>query len=817
MLITFLGTNSNFIGDGFFDANDTLEGLEPVSVSPTELVVENPDTGVFTTLSGTNIALSEGDDGEPISGTITSISFVQNGVTQATITNIALNLPALIAAFDAIAENDDFAQIVGIFNSFPLITFDASNAADSFDQEDAFGELAPFIQVPTTVISGPGERDQLVGGGNNDTFNLGSSAPDFNEDIVEASAGNDMLVFTNAGDQSFVWLDYDLDFVPNGQGAPVTFNLDGTANTGTITYLGFTDTLVDVATILDADGLGMQGGIGNDVFNAVMGADSDYLNLHGSEGSDTYNVTLTDGLVRISFHFGDMANPTDGVVVDLSTGVVSNDGFGNVEQINITDGDGQLEIRGSDNNDSITGSDRDESFITQLGDDTVDGGAGFDRVRYDRSGVESVFVDLENETASGIWDGVGFTDTLIDIEYVRGSRAGDDTLLGDDDANILAGRGGDDSLNGAGGDDTLYGEAGNDTLVGGDGEDTAVFYAALADVTITEVMGGLEVVNAGDTNFVSSDVELLRFDDQTVSASDFVAPQNVPGTGEDDTLSGEGGNDTISAGAGSDQVDGGGGNDSLSGGIGFDTMDGGQGNDTLIGQDGFDNLVGGGGDDSLSGNNGFDTLDGGAGNDTLLGGLGTDTLNGGDGDDLLSGQAGFDLLNGGADNDTLNGNSGVDTLNGDAGDDVLNGGINNDILNGGDGNDTLNAGNGTDDLNGGAGDDRLEGNAGSDRLDGGTGNDVLRGGIGADTFIFDAGSGDDRVADFQNNIDTVELSSSLFMEDMPTAADISNYASLNDDGFVVLTFGDDSLMFTGITNVNALVDDVVIVSDVVFA
>ncbi|WP_299587683.1 CARDB domain-containing protein [uncultured Tateyamaria sp.] len=285
----------------------------------------------------------------------------------------------------------------------------------------------------------------------------------------------------------------------------------------------------------------------------------------------------------------------------------------------------------------------------------------------------------------------------------------------------------------------------------------------------------------------------------------------LAGEGGNDTLSGESGNDTISAGAGSDSVDGGDGNDNLSGGIGFDTIEGGSGNDTLIGQDGFDSLMGGGGNDSLTGNNGFDLLDGGDGDDTLLGGLGTDTLNGRDGDDLLSGQAGFDLLNGGADNDTVDGNSGADTLNGNGGDDVLNGGINNDVLNGGSGNDTLNAGNGTDDLSGGAGNDRLEGNAGSDRLNGGTGNDVLRGGIGADTFVFDAGSGDDRVADFQNNIDTVELSSALFMEDMPVAGDITNYASLDEDGFVVLTFGDDSLTFTGITNVNALVDDVVLV------
>lgn len=401
-------------------------------------------------------------------------------------------------------------------------------------------------------------------------------------------------------------------------------------------------------------------------------------------------------------------------------------------------------------------------------------------------------------------------DALAGDDVVDGLD-GDDTLFGRAGDDSLSGGNGNDSLDGGNGDDTLIAGAGNDTLIGGDGVDTGAFNSDLAAASVIEVMGGFDVVIGLDTVFAASDVEIFEFVDQTVFASDFIPAQDVSGTPDGDTLSGAGGNDTIASGAGSDSVDGGGGNDSIAGGIGFDTMDGENGNDTLIGQDGFDSLSGGSGDDSLTGNNGFDTLDGGAGDDTLLGGLGTDTLNGGDGDDLLSGQAGFDLLNGGNDDDTLNGNSGVDTLNGDAGDDVLNGGINNDILNGGSGDDTLNAGNGADDLFGAEGDDRLEGNAGSDRLNGGTGDDVLRGGIGADTFVFQQGSGDDRVADFQNNIDAIELFASLFMESMPVPSDITNYAGVDGDGFVVLTFGDDSLTFTGITNVNALVDDITIV------
>ena len=65
----------------------------------------------------------------------------------------------------------------------------------------------------------------------------------------------------------------------------------------------------------------------------------------------------------------------------------------------------------------------------------------------------------------------------------------------------------------------------------------------------------------------------------------------------------------------------------------------------------------------------------------------------------------------------------------------------NDILNGGDGNDTLRA------------------SGGDDQLNGGTGDDILRGGVGSDTFVFDFGDGMDTIADFELDIDAIDLSS----------------------------------------------------------
>lgn len=66
----------------------------------------------------------------------------------------------------------------------------------------------------------------------------------------------------------------------------------------------------------------------------------------------------------------------------------------------------------------------------------------------------------------------------------------------------------------------------------------------------------------------------------------------------------------------------------------------------------------------------------------------------------------------------------------------------------GDGDDQLHGGAGNDKLFGGIGRDKLFGDGGKDKLDGGADNDLLTGGSGADRFIFNTGSGRDRITDF---------------------------------------------------------------------
>jgi len=121
-----------------------------------------------------------------------------------------------------------------------------------------------------------------------------------------------------------------------------------------------------------------------------------------------------------------------------------------------------------------------EEFAGYTGDDTIDGGSGFDLVdyRWDTSfdGNAGVSVDLESGTAT---DGFGDTDTLIGIEGVRGTDmadtivggAGGDSIAGRDGADTLKGGLGSDRVDGGAGDDRLDGEDGANTLLGGGGND----------------------------------------------------------------------------------------------------------------------------------------------------------------------------------------------------------------------------------------------------------------------------------------------------------------------------------------------------------
>ncbi|KZL27178.1 calcium-binding protein [Pseudovibrio sp. Ad37] len=206
------------------------------------------------------------------------------------------------------------------------------------------------------------------------------------------------------------------------------------------------------------------------------------------------------------------------------------------------------------------------------------------------SGKKMLFNEVHFSDGT-VWTWEDINQKLIDSAaahaFDHGARAGNDTITGTVDGDIIKSLAGDDVVDGGNGRDFIFGGDGNDTIKGGDGSDV---------------------------------------------------------------LSGDAGNDHIYGEAGDDKLHGGDGDDQMFGGDGNDELYGGNGNDHLYGGDGDDLLGGGTGDNILEGGNGDDVMSGSTlGNNTLLGGNGNDsfyslatptsdvitTIEGGSGNDTL--------------------------------------------------------------------------------------------------------------------------------------------------------------------------------------
>lgn len=140
--------------------------------------------------------------------------------------------------------------------------------------------------------------------------------------------------------------------------------------------------------------------------------------------------------------------------------------------------------------------------------DVFDGGNGTDSLSYAASTV-AVNVDLSKTSAQNT--GGSGTDTIINVENLRGSNY-NDTLIGNTGSNQIYGLNGDDTINGG---------LGNDTLSGGSGADTFVFTTALNASTNKDTISDFVAVD--DTIQLENGIFTLLSTIGTLSANNFVA------------------------------------------------------------------------------------------------------------------------------------------------------------------------------------------------------------------------------------------------------------------------------------------------------
>lgn len=428
---------------------------------------------------------------------------------------------------------------------------------------------------------------------------------------LSGSAGNDNL--TGDAGANLLAGDTGNDTLSGGAGDDILYG-DGRVIVDTH-GTGFSGPIVTYADV-EAAFPGSEFIDGNDVLEGGAGDDQ----LYGGGGSDTASYANAAGEVQVFLGASSGGSSgADGEDSLFSIENVTGSGFddqliGNSAGNVLTGGAGHDYMRGNGGNDTLLGGNGDDYLGGGFGDDVLDGGAGWDRVAFYHNTVAGVTVDLNIQgVAQSTGQGM---DTLIGIEHASGT-AYDDVLIGDAGDNWLWGEEGNDSFSAGAGNDLVEVGTGNHVADGGTGNDSISFFAngtgVTANVTVSLLLqGAAQATGAGSMTFTGF--------------------ENLSGSYQHDTLTGDGAANVLAGDYGNDTLSGGDGDDTLYGdgriiidvhGVGtsgpittysdvgaqLPDPDEADGNDTLIGGKGNDRLVGGGGDDILTGGQGKDVFE----------------------------------------------------------------------------------------------------------------------------------------------------------------------------------------------------------------
>lgn len=604
--------------------------------------------------------------------------------------------------------------------------------------------------IDDNIMWGGGKADTILGADGADTL-YGNEGGD----TLRGNDGNDDL--HGEADNDFLYGQKGNDDLYGGGGSDL---LDGGADYDTARYTGS-------KTHIEADFTD-----GNEVYH---GSDVDTLvSIERIYGSDVDDLVKAAGFGAVEFHGGEGYD-----TLDVSTGTGSHIVYGDqysIEEIYMGSGDDILRhfiyMDGGGGNDLFYD---DDSLPLQY----YYGGEGSDTVSFAESGSVVPSANLEISLADpGQNKGWAQLDKFSSIENLTGNDLTTDLFYGNEAANTLDGRHGDDSLFGDDGDDTLIGGGGFDQLYGEDGNDVV---KPGSGSCIAEGGEGIDTISYDDGT-IGSGVIVMATTDGTVpgyigsgGAADHVLNgfENIVGSSHGDTLTGDGLANDIWGGNGADVIEGGGGGDRLDGEGSLDTLSyatsgkavtvnlltgavsGGDAQGDSIAN--FENIRGSAKADTLTGSDGGNEIEGGNGADIMDGGLGENTLSYEHSAahvviDLLAGTASqhdaggdvfvnFQNLRGSAFDDRLAGDDGKNDIWGGGGADVIFGGKGGDQFHGEGGGDVFRYTHTNQSRNGGANSDHVWDFS---RTDGDvidlSGIDAIAGG-GDDAFTLTAGGG----------------------------------------------------------------------------
>src|SRR6185503_14652715 len=450
---------------------------------------------------------------------------------------------------------------------------------------------APSVAATDIAAGEGGGSGGIVGSDGNDTLN-GTQG----DELIDGRGGNDIIDGFGGNDT-----------LDGG------FGNDWVSGTGLVLGGDGDDRLEQYFASGNAT---LRGGAGNDELTG-------YDELYGDAGDDVLFAPHSNGGVlmdggagndTMSYAFGDSIDGGAGsdtivigeqvdLVIDLRTQTITSNGgaalgtFLGIESIDR----GQQEIFGGDDHtyrfdDYFIGNDASNALQSNLGSDTLDGGAGNDTLTAFNLDGDDVYTFRA-------------TPGSANAELVVGFISGHATLQLDLPAHAALGARG----NFVAGDARFFAGAGANS--GQDASDRVIYNTSTGQLWYDADGSGAGAAQliATLTNANQTGAALLTVTDIAVIDS-----RSAPaGTAGDDWMAGVDGyvNDSFSGGAGNDRFDGREGADTISGGIGNDTLDGGDGADLVTGGDGNDTLRKAAGRHDGGTDVAVDTVDGGLGDD----------------------------------------------------------------------------------------------------------------------------------------------------------------------------------------------------------
>jgi Ca2+-binding RTX toxin-like protein len=389
--------------------------------------------------------------------------------------------------------------------------------------------------VTITAATNAGNNDDLTGGQGNDTYVFSGANGLEDGDVIDGTAGSDVIQLDNSGGAVTAVVDMDdIDNVLSIQTTDDDGGDDTTAEAIDVTFSAIAETTeqtvtVDASSITDDDddldvtnsaastttAFSITGGAGDDTLAGSNAADT----LGGGSGADSLTGnggadTLLGGAGDDAITGGDGADSqtggagTDTFVFASTTNIDTSDNAGATTQSTSTAADTISDFTAGTDNVQVElalANGGETIDVTDQGDaaSIADGLALLSSANGEYffvTGSNQLVMDLDgngliqaNDLVVNLTDETGFDSSDMNVSVTGGTGA-DDITTG----------AGDDTIEGGGDNDVLDGGAGSDTFVyegdGSDGEDTINNFATGANGDVIDITNSEVVDNGGNVD-----------------------------------------------------------------------------------------------------------------------------------------------------------------------------------------------------------------------------------------------------------------------------------------------------------------------------